>query len=292
MASKRNDIDAASSAKVTPGTTHPPRKQAPGRPAAALNLTLEERSKAQDKFFSNHLNGKDLLEPFNRFPDALYFVKDTESRVMAVSPGVVTRMGLHSEEEIIGRLPQEYMPPALARKFLRDDGLVVRTGKPMRNIVEVYYNERGVCDWIITDKYPIKDASGRVVGLIGTVQPFTSRQKLWSQLGPIGKAVDYIQTHLGDRVSLPEITLQAGCSERQLQRKFQGMFGITMQQFIIQSRVHAAINELVNTDRTIAEIAAQFGFTHQSAFTNQFREIIGVPPRTYRQRYLEQFAAK
>lgn len=292
MASKRNHIDAGSPVKVTPAITPAPGKQPFVRLPAAQKLTLEQRSKAREQFFTNHLNFKDLLEPFNRFPDALYFVKDTESRVMAVSPGVVTRMGFHSEEEVIGRLPQEYMPPALARKFLRDDGLVVRTGKPMRNIVEVYYNERGVCDWIITDKYPLKNASGRVVGLIGTVQPFTARQKLWAQLGPIGKAVDYIQTHLGDRVSLPEITRQAGCSERQLQRKFLRMFGITMQQFIIQSRVHAAINELVNTDRTIAEIAAQFGFTHQSAFTNQFREIIGIPPRTYRQRYFEQFDAK
>lgn len=255
-------------------------------------LSPNLRKQLRDKFFDNHLNIKQLLEPFNRFPEAIYFVKDAESRIMAISPGGVTRMGFHSEDEVIGFLPHEYLPPTLARKFVRDDGRVIQSGKPLRNIVEVYYNERGVCDWIITDKYPLSNAAGKVVGLIGTVQPFTARQKLWSQLGPIGKAIDYIQKHLGDHVSLAEITRQAGFSERQLQRKFLRMFGITMQQFIIQSRVHAAINELVHSDRTIAEIAAQFGFTHQSAFTNQFRAIIGVPPSTYRQRYLDQFVSK
>jgi AraC-like DNA-binding protein len=278
--------------KVTPASKSKLVKTPSGGLPAALRTSTRQRFEFRDRFFKNLMNCRQLLEPFNRFPEALYFVKDADSRIMAMSPGAVARLGFHSEEEIIGRLPQEYLPPMLAKKFLRDDARVVRTGKPMRNIVEVYYNERGVCDWIITDKYPLRNAGGEVVGLIGTVQPFAARQKLWAQMGPIGRAIDFIQTHLGDHVSVAEITRQAGFSERQLQRKFLRMFGITMQQFIIQSRVHAAINELVHSDRTIAEIAAQFGFTHQSAFTKQFHEIIGIPPRTYRQRYLDQFIPK
>ena len=258
----------------------------PGSPLMSPRLQL------RDRFFETQINGKQLLEPFNRFPDALYFVKDTESRIMALSPGAVARMGFQSEDEIIGLLPQEYLPLSLAKKFLDDDRLVIRSGKPMRNIVEVYYNERGVCDWLITDKYPLTDARGEVVGLIGTVQTFAARQKHWAQLGPIGKAIEFIQTRLAEHMNLSDIARRAGLSERQLQRQFLRMFGITMQQFIIQSRVHAAIQELVNSDRSIAEIAALFGFTHQSAFTNQFREIIGIPPRTYRQRYFDQLAPK
>ncbi len=263
-----------------------------GGPLVSLRAAVAERFQRRDRFFETEINGKQFLEPFNRFPDALYFVKDSESRTMALSPGVVTRMGFQSEEEIIGRLPEEYLPPALAAKFRHDDSLVVRSGKPMRNIVEVYYNERGVCDWLITDKYPLRNAAGKVVGLIGTVQTFAARQNLWAQLGPIGKAIDYIQARLGEHLNLSEIARQAGLSERQLQRQFLRMFAITMQQFIIQSRVHAAIQVLVNTDQTMAEIAAKFGFTHQSAFTNQFREVIGIPPRAYRQRYFGQFAPK
>ncbi len=39
-------------------------------------------------------------------------------------------------------------------------------------------------------------------------------------------------------------------------------------------------------DRSIAEIALMFGFSDQSAFTNQFRKVPGMPPRTYRDRYV------
>ena len=274
--------------KTTPARGSKPLTTPPYEPLVSPRAVTQQGYQLRDRFFENLMNGRQLLDPFNRFPEAIYFVKDTQSRMMALSPVAVTRMGFHSEEELIGRLPQEYLPQTLVNKFIQDDRLVIRTGKPMRNIVEVYYNERGVCDWIITDKYPLWDASGKVIGLIGTVQTFAARQKQWSQLGSIGKAIEFIQSHLGEHLDLPELACQAGLSERQLQRQFLRMFGITMQQFIIHSRVHAAIQELVNTDQTVAEIAAKFGFTHQSAFTNQFREVIGIPPRAYRQRYFEQ----
>ena len=209
---------------------------------------------------------------------------------MAISPDAVTRMGFQEADEIIGRLPREYLPPDLADKYLTDDRAVISGGKPMLNIVEMYYNERGICDWIITDKYPLRDARGHVVGLIGTVQTFEGRRKLLAHLGPVGKAADFIRARLGEPLMLSEIARHAGFSERQLQRLFHRVFGITMRQFIIQSRVQASIRELIHSDRGIAEIAAMFGFSDQSSFTNRFREVTGMPPRAYRKRHFARFS--
>ena len=167
---------------------------------------------------------------------------------------------------------------------------MVRRGKPLRNIVEMYYNERGACEWIITSKYPLRGEVGEIVGLIGTVQTFEGRQTLLAHLGPVGRAADFIRAHLAEPVMLSDVARHAGFSERQLQRLFLRVFGITIQQFIIHSRVQAAIRELIHSNRPIAEIASLFGFSDQSAFTNQFRKLIGTPPRTYRERYLAQFA--
>jgi AraC-like DNA-binding protein len=258
-------------------------------PASPAVEGRNRRGRLRDDFFRNLTDAKQLLEPFNHIPDVLYFVKDAENRLMAVSPGVVARMGFQKEEEIIGRPLEEFLPPALAAKYLEDDLSVVRHGKPLRNIVEMYYNARGVCDYIITDKYPLRDAGGRIVGLIGTVRTIEGSQKLLAHLGPVGKAADFIRAHLGESVRLPAIARHAGFSERQLQRLFLRVFRVTIQQFIIQSRVQGAIRELIQSDRAIAEIAAKFGFSDQSAFTNQFRAVTGVPPGTYRKRYFAQF---
>jgi AraC-like DNA-binding protein len=61
---------------------------------------------------------------------------------------------------------------------------------------------------------------------------------------------------------------------------------MTIQQFIIRSRIQGAIRELTGSQRGIAEIALMIGFSDQSSFTNEFRMITGVPPRLYRKRHL------
>jgi AraC-like DNA-binding protein len=255
-------------------------------PASAVT---KSRFQLRDHFFAKQIDAKQLLEAFNQVPGLLYFVKDAQSRLMAISREAVVRMGFQSEEEIIGRALHEYLPRDLADKYLADERAVVRRGKPLRNIVEIYYNERGICDSLITDKYPLRDARGRIVGLIGTVQTFEGRLKLLAHIGPVGKAADFIRAHLGEPVMLADIARHSGFSERQLQRLFLRVFGITMRQFVIRSRVQAAIRELIHSNRTISEIACLFGFSDQSAFTNQFRDVTGMPPGIYRKRYFAQF---
>jgi AraC-like DNA-binding protein len=240
----------------------------------------------RDDFFRNQINPRQLLAAFDHLPGVRYFVKDAKSRLMALSSQRVAQLGLTSEDAVIGLNDRDYLPAEIVEQFLADDRWVIRHGKPLRNRVEMGMDENGFRDWTITDKYPLRDSQGKVVGLIGTVQFFEARRKMLGYLGPVGKAVDFIRDRLGEGLMLSEIARYTGLSERQLQRLFRRAFGMTIQQFIIRSRIQAAIHELTHSRRTIAEIALMFGFSDQSAFTNQFRSVTGLPPRIYRERYL------
>ena len=249
------------------------------------------RLKLRDDFFHNQISPRQLLEAFDHLPGVRYFVKDAQSRLMAMSSTRVSQLGLTSEEEIIGLTDREFLPSENVEQFLADDQWVIRHGKPLRNRIEMGVDESGFRDWIITDKYPLRNSRGQVVGLIGTVQFFEARRKVLGYLGPVGKATDFIRDRLGEGLMLSEIARHAGLSERQLQRLFRRAFGMTIQQFIIRSRIQAAIHELTHSQRNIAEIALMFGFSDQSAFTNQFRAVAGIPPRLYRQRYVAKITS-
>ncbi len=269
----------------------PEKNQTPRKPRAAVERSLAARLKLRDHFFCNQINPRQLLEAFDNAPGIRYFVKDAKSRLMALSSKRVSHLGLASEEEVIGLTDREYLPSEIVGQFLADDQWVIRHGKPLRNRVEMGMDENGFRDWTITDKYPLVNAQGKVVGLIGTVQFFEARRKMLGYLGPVGKATDYIRDRLGEGLMLSEIAHHASLSQRQLQRLFRRAFGMTIQQFIIRSRIQAAIHELTHSQRTIAEIALMFGFSDQSAFTNQFGSIAGLPPRIYRERYLARLTA-
>jgi AraC-like DNA-binding protein len=264
----------------------PAEKHQHGTPARGKVPAQATRLRWRDDFFRHQINPRQLLAAFEHIPGVRYFVKDVKSRLMALSSKRVAQLGLSSEEEVIGLTDRDYLPAEIVDKFLADDQWVIQHAKPLRNRVEMGFDENGFRDWTITDKYPLLNARGQVVGLVGTVQFFEARRKMLGYLGPVGRAADFIRDHLGEGLMLSAIARHVGLSERQLQRLFRRAFGMTIQQFVIRSRIQGAIHELTHSQRSIAEIAFMFGFSDQSAFTNQFRAIAGLPPRLFRQRYL------
>ena len=51
-----------------------------------------------------------------------------------------------------------------------------------------------------------------------------------------------------------------------------------------RARIQAASDELVTSDKSVAQIAGEYGFCDQSAFTRQFRQHTGETPLAFRRR--------
>ncbi len=243
------------------------------------------RLRARDAFFRRVAGVRDLLRPFDRVPGLLYIVKDADSRTVAVSPASVPRMGGRTEDDVVGMTPHDYLPPDIADKYLADDRRVLRTGRPLVNAVEVWLNEQRLRDWIVTDKYPIRDAGGAVVGLIGTLQSFQDRRRQLAHLGTAGEAAEFVQRRLAEPLRLADVAAAVGYSERHLERLFRQVFGMSVWRFVLQSRVHAASEALARTDRSVTQIAVEFGFCDASAFCRVFRAATGATPTQYRDRH-------
>lgn len=252
------------------------------------SLPLKARLRIREEFFRTAgIDPRQYLQAFDHVPGLHYFVKDVCSRTILNTREYAQLPGHRSDDDIVGKRPAEYLAPDLADHYEADDRKVFETGQPLRNIIEIGFNERGVPDWIITDKFPLRDARGRVVGIMGTMQSLEGRVQNLPHLGEVGKAAAYIRANLGERFLLNDVAAHVGVSERHLQRLFHRLVGMTMRQFVIHSRVHAAAYELTHSRRSMADIALLFGFSDQAAFTNAFRRMTGMTPRDYRRRHSE-----
>ena len=60
---------------------------------------------------------------------------------------------------------------------------------------------------------------------------------------------------------------------------------MSTQEFIVRTRVQAASDALLLTDKSLADIALAHGFCDQSAFCRRFSEHTGETPLKYRQRH-------
>lgn len=93
---------------------------------------------------------------------------------------------------------------------------------------------------------------------------------------------NYIDLHLGEKLSLKTISSDTGYDEYYIAQKFKKEMGITVSQYIKKKRVERAKILLKSTSKSIQEICEELGFSNSSHFADAFRAITGVSPSEYR----------
>ena len=112
----------------------------------------------------------------------------------------------------------------------------------------------------------------------------TNRQVIRGGLPPrvLRRVREYVEAHLKDTISLDALAGVAGLSKYHFARVFKHSEGVTPHDYVVQSRVRHALELMSSTELSLSEIALAAGFSDQSHFTHRFRELVGVPPSSYR----------
>lgn len=100
---------------------------------------------------------------------------------------------------------------------------------------------------------------------------------------PTQQAVKYIQSHLGEDLSLKRLSAEVHLSPSHLIRVFRSNLHYSPHEYIVRMRLDRAKYLLKSTDMPIKAIAAEVGYGTESSFTGAFTEKIGVSPRKFRE---------
>ena len=242
-------------------------------------------SPVRDRFIRSVATEGSYHAIFEHIAGVAFFMKDRQSRLVAANRQFYERLGFRSERELIGKDDFALFPARLAEHFRRDDTEVMCSGKPMLNIIELFFNRQGIPDWFLTHKLPVRDRRGRVVGIIGVTQSYGFGSKVREPYLAIDRAVSLIRERFRERLTIGELAAGAHLSPRPLHRKCLETFRSSPQLFILKVRIQAACDLLQDGDRLISEVARESGFSDQSSFTQHFRKHLGMTPRRYRQQY-------
>jgi len=112
----------------------------------------------------------------------------------------------------------------------------------------------------------------RAHGLIrGGLAPFQAR-----------RLVEYIDTHIAERMSLHQLARMAGLSNRHFSRAFKQTFGLPTHTYVIRRRIEVAQSVMLRSQLPLSDIALACGLSDQSHFTRMFRRIVGETPYAWR----------
>ncbi|MEP3479062.1 MAG: AraC family transcriptional regulator [Fuerstiella sp.] len=223
-----------------------------------------------------------LAELFDSAPDVAFFVKDSDGRYVAVNDSLVKRHGLKFRADVIGKRSRDICHGDFGQAASKQDENLLKTGRPLIEHLEMHWNRPNDPVWCLTTKQPLRDADGKVIGIVGFSRDVRVTVQQDEIPGEFAVALKEFEKTLAADITPSWFAERAQLSPQQLVRFTKRVFGLTPTQFIAKIRIAAASQKLRETSNSVSEIAVSCGFYDHSAFTRAFRSATGVTPTQFR----------
>ncbi|MFC4031564.1 AraC family transcriptional regulator [Streptomyces polygonati] len=98
----------------------------------------------------------------------------------------------------------------------------------------------------------------------------------------IGAALLLMHQEPAGRWTVAALGEAVGMSRAAFAARFKQLVGLPPLDYLQRWRIHTAARELLGGDRTVASVAAEWGYSSEAAFSAAFKRITGVSPGRYR----------
>lgn len=239
-----------------------------------------------------------LAALFDCIDDVQVWVKDRDGRYCWVNRAFLINYSMDERQDragsdavdVVGKTDYDLSPAFLADQFRLDDEYVL-TGKRIVNRIEQVGQPDGETVWNVTNKIPLLDEHGSVVGTAGITRRLDVADRDFAPSPEFGPVLAYLRDRFHAPITNRQLARLAHMSVRAFERKFHTSFHVTPQRYLRKLRLRMACRALVYTGQSLAEVASGCGFSDQSHFTRVFRQQFGLTPREYREHYARGEAA-
>ncbi len=110
-------------------------------------------------------------------PDLIFF-KDAQGNYIFNNSAHLKYLGVKVQEEAAGKTIYDFYPVEKAEHIFQEDMEIVHTGKPVVEKEDtIIYPGTEETNYYLTNKIPIKDNQGKVIGILGVGHNITNRKK-------------------------------------------------------------------------------------------------------------------
>ncbi|WP_371778932.1 AraC family transcriptional regulator [Streptosporangium subroseum] len=98
----------------------------------------------------------------------------------------------------------------------------------------------------------------------------------------IGAALTLMHQRATNRWTVAGLAAEVGMSRSSFALRFKTLVGLPPLDYLLHWRIRSAAEVLRAGERTVASVAAEWGYASESAFSNAFKRVTGQPPARYR----------
>ena len=115
----------------------------------------------REEFFKSLTHDNQIIKVFDLLPEIAFYLKDKESRFVALNRKTCEFCGVSQEEDALGKTDHDFFPKDRADAFRSDEFAVMESGQPIENRIQPYPQE-GSDRVIVTSMIPLRNEKGEV----------------------------------------------------------------------------------------------------------------------------------
>jgi PAS domain S-box-containing protein len=153
---------------------------------AALLLQRRRKRQAELELF----NSQQMLQTvLDTIPQRVFW-KDRHSVYLGCNKPLAVDCGYSDASKLAGKTDYETIAAPQADRFRADDREVMETNRPKLNYEEAQTRLDGTIGWLRTNKVPLHDKDGQVIGVLGTYEDVTERKLMDEKVRQLSRAVE------------------------------------------------------------------------------------------------------
>ena len=122
-------------------------------------------------------------------PDYIY-VKNTRHQFLLANEALAKRMGAQSPDHLLGKTDFDFYPQTLAESYAQAENEVLQAGRAVINREELTPDVAGNPVWLLTTEMPLRDAGGKIIGLVGVGRDISERKAYMAELQEAKEAAE------------------------------------------------------------------------------------------------------
>lgn len=104
----------------------------------------------------------------------------------------------------------------------------------------------------------------------------------------IAKALKFIHQNIGDKINVSDVLKEVPLSRRSFEKRFYDITGVAVYKYIYNLKIQKFAERLLETDKTVSEIAMESSFALSNNISRQFKQVKGCTPTEYRKQHINK----
>jgi PAS domain S-box-containing protein len=152
-----------------------------GSQGIMLDITQRKKAEAELNY------ERDLLGALMEGSEELVYFKDLESRFIRCSEAMARNFNVKSVKALVGKCDSDFFSDEHASEAFDDEQTIIRTGEPMVGKTEKETWPDGHVTWALTNKMPLRNGEGKIVGTFGISKDITPIKEAEAKLDQVHK---------------------------------------------------------------------------------------------------------